>query len=307
MRQTKLTSHSIEKRTLLIGAFINLIMAFSGWIAYYLSNSQALLLDGNFSFVIFLSLLVAIKVSAIKSIKSDLFPFGQFVFESLYSLVKGVLIVGVLLVALTDNTSKIFHFINGQEIQPIKTNIVFTYSLLMTGLCFGSAYYYKKQNSKIDNSSPILRAEHMAAVIDGFMSAGIGIALIGVSFLNPESHLGFLNYIGDAILVVILALLLGKEPFTIIRDSFIEISGGTLQNKEEKNKIETILNNHLPSDELLIKSYITKTGSSYLVVAYLSAEQLDKLGLNKSKEMKELIIKDLNDNYQNLFFEMVLE
>ncbi|NOR79333.1 MAG: cation transporter, partial [Methyloprofundus sp.] len=76
-------------------------MAFSGWLAYYLSYSQALLLDGNFSFIIFLTTLVAIKISAIKSRRTKLFPFGQFVYEALYSLLKGVMIIGMLLAALT--------------------------------------------------------------------------------------------------------------------------------------------------------------------------------------------------------------
>lgn len=299
-------SHIIEKRTLVIGAGLNLLMAFSGWIAYYLSNSQALLLDGNFSFVIFLSMLAAIKITAIKSKRTDLFPYGQFVYESLYSLIKGVLIVGVLLVALTDNSSKIFHFINGQEIQPIKTNVILIYSLLMMFLCFSAAYYYKYQNNKIKSSSIILRAEYTAAMIDGFMSAGIGMALVGVSFISSESNFYFLKYIGDGILVIVLCLLLGKDPFILIRNSFIEIAGGTLQNKEEKNKIESILINSLSEDKLLINSYISKTGSSYLVVAYVNLQAIENLGVETITQKKVFIQHALGEAFNDILFEIVL-
>lgn len=301
-----MTDNTIEKRSLIVGAVINLIMALSGWSAYYLSNSQALLLDGNFSFIVFLSTLVAINISSIKSKKTKLFPFGQFVYEALYSFLKGIMIIGMLLVAFTDNLSKIFHFINGKETSLLNTEVILVYSLLMTLICFGMAAYYKHQNNKVNNSSTILRAEYSAAIIDGFMSAGIGIALVGISLLSPEGSLGFLNYIGDAILVILLCVLLGKEPFILVRDSFVEIAGGTLQNQTDKKNIEDILEKHLSSEKLLINSYISKTGSSYLVIAYISAQGLEKLGFEKTKQIRELIINNLKENYKESIFEIVL-
>ena len=301
-----MTDNTIEKRSLIVGAVINLIMALSGWSAYYLSNSQALLLDGNFSFIVFLSTLVAINISSIKSKKTKLFPFGQFVFEALYSFLKGIMIIGMLLVAFTDNLSKIFHFINGKETSLLNTEVILVYSLLMSLICFGMAAYYKHQNNKVNNSSTILRAEYSAAIIDGFMSAGIGIALVGISLLSPEGSLGFLNYIGDAILVILLCVLLGKEPFILVRDSFVEIAGGTLQNQTDKKNIEDILEKHLSSEKLLINSYISKTGSSYLVIAYISAQGLEKLGFEKTKQIRELIINNLKENYKESIFEIVL-
>lgn len=301
-----MTDNTIEKRSLIVGAVINLIIALSGWSAYYLSNSQALLLDGNFSFIVFLSTLVAINISSIKSKKTKLFPFGQFVYEALYSFLKGIMIIGMLLVAFTDNLSKIFHFINGKETSLLNTEVILVYSLLMTLICFGMAAYYKHQNNKVNNSSTILRAEYSAAIIDGFMSAGIGIALVGISLLSPEGSLGFLNYIGDAILVILLCVLLGKEPFILVRDSFVEIAGGTLQNQTDKKNIEDILEKHLSSEKLLIDSYISKTGSSYLVIAYISAQGLEKLGFEKTKQIRELIINNLKENYKESIFEIVL-
>ena len=292
---------------MIVGAAINLVMALSGWLAYYLSNSQALLLDGNFSFIIFLSILVAIKITSIKSKRTELFPFGQFVYEALYSLLKGVMIIGMLLVALTDNVTKIFHFINGQKASILNTEVLVIYSLLMTFLCFGMAGYYKHKNNQTNNSSTILRAEYSAVIIDGFMSAAIGIALVSISYINPEGAIGFLSYIGDSILVILLVALLGKEPFILVRDSFIEIAGGTLQNRIEKNKIKEILENYLSPQGLLKNSYISKTGSSYLVVVFINAKDIDKLGYRKIEQIKKNIVCDLKITYQNSLFKIVLE
>jgi hypothetical protein len=105
------------------------------------------------------------------------------------------MIIGMLLVAFTDNASKIFHFIDGEKTTLLNTEVILVYSLSMTILCFGMAAYYRYRNSQVNNSSTILRVEYSAAIIDGFMSVGIGISLIGMSFFNIEGSLGFLHYI----------------------------------------------------------------------------------------------------------------
>ena len=306
MLESKIDIKTIEKRALIVGAFINFTMAASGWFAYYLSSSEALLLDGNYSFITVISTLVAIKIATIKSKRTKLFPFGLFVYEALYSLVKGLMIISLLLFALSGNISKIFRFLNGYETNMVNTDVMMVYGLAMTALCFSAAVFYKWQNSKVNNSSSLLRAENAGSIVDGAMSAGIGAAAVIISFINPESSLGFINYIGDAILVLILCLIIGKMPFVLIRNSFIELAGGTLQNQAEKQCIEDVLNNYLSPDKVLLDSYISKTGSNYLVIAYLCTERLDKLGFKQTVALKEQIINDLQKHYQNTTFEMVL-
>ena len=41
----------IESSALKIGVVVNLLMAIAGWVAFSLTGSEALLLDGNFSFI----------------------------------------------------------------------------------------------------------------------------------------------------------------------------------------------------------------------------------------------------------------
>ena len=306
MSETIVTSNTIEKQALRVGAVINFIMALAGWLAYYLSNSQALFLDGNFSFLMFISLFVAIKVSDVKAKKTELFPYGQFVYEALYSLLKGIMIIGVLLVTFIQNTSAIFHFISGGEAHLLNTKVIFIYSVSMVIFCFSSAIYYRFQNKKISNSSTILRAEYSSAIVDGFMSAGIGVALVSIRFVSLEGSFGFFHYIGDSLLVILLCLILGKGPIFLVRDSFIELAGGTLQDKSNRVHIEGILHKHLQQDNALTGSYISKTGSNYLIVAYLDTRCLETLGSGKIKQLKEQIRMELEESYPNIMFEVVL-
>jgi len=277
-----------------------------GWIAYYLSRSQALFLDGNFSFLMFVALFAAIRISTIKEKRTELFPYGQFVYEALYSLLKGLMISGVLLVSFIQNTATIFHFISGGETNVLNTGVILVYAITMVILCFGSAINYKRQNKKTQNSSTILRAEYSGAIVDGFMSAGIGVALVSIKFISLEGTFGFLHYIGDSLLVLLLCVLLGKGPLRLIRDSFIEIAGGVLQDKNNKSQIEGILNKYLLTDGLLKGNYISKTGSSYLVVAYLNTKVVIAAGSEKIEACRRQIHDELSKRHPNVMFEIVL-
>lgn len=306
MDKTQSPKNSIEQQALKYGAAINFIMAIVGWLAYYLSSSQALFLDGNFSFLMFVSLFVAIRISAIKAKRTELFPYGQFVYEALYSLLKGIMICGVLLVSFIQNSATIFHFISGGETSVLKTGVIFVYAIAMVILCFGSALYYRLQNKKIDNSSTILRAEYSAAIVDGFMSAGIGVALLSIRFVSMEGTFGFLHYIGDSLLVVLLCVLLGKGPILLIRDSFIELAGGSLQDKSNKIQIEGILQKYLSQEDLLKGNYISKTGSNYLVIAYLNINGVAAAGSERIQEWRQQIEMELEKHYTSIEFEVVL-
>jgi len=63
----------IEKRALWITVVVNLIMAAAGWITFNLTGSQAMLLDGNFSFVLALATFIAILFQKINTKNQILF------------------------------------------------------------------------------------------------------------------------------------------------------------------------------------------------------------------------------------------
>ena len=52
----------IEQKALKIGNILNFLMAVSGVVVFILSNSKAVLIDGLFSFIQFISTIVAVKI-----------------------------------------------------------------------------------------------------------------------------------------------------------------------------------------------------------------------------------------------------
>jgi len=124
-----------------------------------------------------------------------------------------------------------------------------------------------------------------------------------MGYVSISGDFGFVHYIGDAILVLLLSVFLVKEPFALIRDSFVELAGGTLQNEDEKENIEGILNEYI-DDDVLQDDFISKTGSSYLVVAYLSGESMEELGPEQLELLKEQILARLKEDYPHAIFEI---
>lgn len=82
---TEAATFGMEQRALKVGKWANLAMAIAGVAAAWLSNSQALLVDGLFSMVGFLSAIVAIRISGNTRLGADdTRPMGYAVEESIY-------------------------------------------------------------------------------------------------------------------------------------------------------------------------------------------------------------------------------
>ncbi|WP_096086256.1 cation transporter [Agaribacterium haliotis] len=300
-----MNSNTIEQRAILTGALVSMLMAVAGWTAYYYSGSQALLLDGNFSLIGAIATLVGLKIAKIKANKTTTFPFGQYVFESLYSLLIGLLTLGLIISASIENGLKIFSYIEGERFEAINTSIIGIYTIAMMLLCFGLTWLFLYCNKKIGNSSTMLSAYTVQSFIDGAMSAGAGLSLVGMSLIPTASQWGFLTQIGDSIVVIALCLLVIYQPIKLIRSSFIEMSGGVLQDEETKNSIRDIINKHIDL-ESLDELFISKTGSSFLVIAFVGRIYLEEAGIEKTFELKELIATQLKDKYEHSTFEMAL-
>ena len=282
-----------EQVALLIGAVVGMVMAAAGWVAYYLSGAEVLLLDGNFSFIGVLATLLAVFISLIKTRTSRTYPFGQFVFEPSYSLFIGLLTVGVIVVAVATNATKVVDYLQGERFPAIDTSVILVYTLVMTVLCFGLAGLFRYSNHRLRGSSTILGAYTVQATIDGILSAVGGGALLGFGFVPAVGAFAFLNQIGDSIIVVVLCVLVLYQPIKLVRDSFVEVSGGALNDRAVANEIRSIVSAHIDEEEIS-DLFISKTGSAYLVAAFMrpgffvasSARELVRLKRDVKEELE---------------------
>lgn len=295
----------IEQKAIIVGAVVGMIMAASGWLAYYLSGTEALLLDGNFSFIGVLATLVALRISVIKTRTNETFPFGQFVYEPAYSLLIALLTAGVILAAGVGNGIKIVNYAQGAAFREIDTTVILVYTIAMMVLCFGLAAFFGRSNRRLNGASTILGAYKTQSTIDGLLSAGAGCALILFGSVSPDGAFGFLTRIGDAIVVLLLCVSVMYLPIRQIRQSFVELSGGALNDPEATGKIRSVVLDHI-EDRDIANLFISKTGSSYLVVAFLKGGFFDAQDSRGLLRTRQDVTDALKNDFEYVSFELTL-
>ena len=297
-------SDLVETSALKIGVVVNLIMAVAGWVAFSVTGSEALLLDGNFSFISSVTTVGAIIIIHKKHKRTTVFPYGRYFYESFFTLSKGILILGLIIAAVFQNAIKILAYLKGETLNRLETGPIIIYMVLMVFLCFGLAFLYQFKNKKINFKSSILSVEAKALKIDGFMTIAVGIALVLTTFVPETSKLSFLLYIGDAIIVLLMALLLFKMPFQVIKEGFIELGGGSIQNQAAIKQIEEVILQFLPPDLSMNSCFITKTGSSHLVLIYANSSA-PSIAVESLTTFRKLIHENIDEDFPNSEVEIV--
>jgi len=294
----------IEKKVLRITVIINLIMAIAGWITFDLTGSQAMLLDGNFSFILAAANFIAIYISKNKHKKTKTFPFGSYVYEAAFVLSKGLLILGIVTTAFFQNSLKILDFFQGEKSDPIYMTPIYYYTVFILILTFGLLWFFKNQNKKINNQSSMLMVEAESAKIDGGLTLATGLVFFLLSFIVVGSKLDFMLYIGDSIIVIVLSLIMIRSPLKIIKYAFIELGGGTLQDLNEKQRIEQAID-EVVSGKFPFHSYITKVGSGYLIVIYIDPK-VEIVNVQEFKKMQQQIKNKIQNNFSTILVEIAL-
>ena len=130
------------------------------------------------------------------------------------------------------------------------------------------------------------------------------VALVLTTIVPETSKLSFLLYIGDAIIVILMCLFLFKTPFEVIKDGFVELGGGSLQNQEAVQEIEAVIKSLLPNGLQVNRCHISKTGSSHLVLIYASS-LTPSIEINTITQYRNSIHDKLDVKYPNSEVEIV--
>lgn len=292
----------IERNALIVSAVVNFLMAVAGIVVYALTGMQALFLDGFFSFFSFLSNIMAIVFSKISKKKSKKYPTGMFFLEPLYGIIKSVLVL-FLLVYSTVETSVVAYdyFANGVG-TVLNISPILPYSIIMVVMCVGLAIFNKVQNKKINKVSTMLTAESKSNIVDGIISAGVGILILVLYFIDINGPLGFFHYTGDFFITIILVAISLKEPIQVFFYSLREISGATVKDKEIRKTVGTIVGQWLKEEELDNKFEVYKIGM-HIRVVILIEEITDTDVLER---LKKEAITEIKKHFQSVSIEFVI-
>lgn len=293
MSDTNTSKERIEQQSLEIGKWANLAMAIAGVAAAFTSHSDALLVDGLYSGVNFVSAIIAARITAIIARPPDRrYPFGYDAYGALYVKYRSMLLIGMMAFAVFGALGKILTYATGGAVPELVFGPILVYSVVMVSICLGLAAWHRHNWQKSGKQSEILKTESRAAVVDAVISAGAGGGLLGAALLRG-TPLGFLVPIADAIVVVIMCAFIGRQPILMFLGALREVAGAAAE-KSTVEKVQRCVEESLQNRPFrVLEVVVTKLGSAHLVVAYLkpetpvAGETVDTLWLHVNKALRD--------------------
>lgn len=293
----------IEVKTMIVIFCAYLLMAIVGIATFISSNSEAVLIDGVFNFISALSMIAGIKIAKLvsqKPTKSQ--PFGFAMYETLYTLLKGVMIFGVIIIATISNISKIYDFIATGQSQPVNGNSILIYSMSMVIICSLVYFYLSSQLKKVNNQSIMLQTEKIAVFQNSIISAAIGMVFLLVGFLE-NTFLESIIPITDSIIVLILCALLINDPIKIVKNAFAEL---TIRDTHQilREKLIKTTGVLLPEGYHLQHIWINRLGRTYYFMFLINPLKLN-LAVSEMQMIQDEIKKAVNEDAPYSFTDII--
>ncbi|MEB3266301.1 MAG: cation transporter [Cyanobacteriota bacterium] len=217
---------AIEQAALRLGVWASLVIAVAGVVAYALSASDALLLDGLYAGVMALTSLVAARIGAVVQRPAERsWPLGYGGQEALFVLFRSLLLIGMLSVAVMAAVREIVAWLGGgPPPAAVQLGPVGIYTALSVALCLLLAWRQQVAWQASGRHSELLLLESRAAALDGAITAGAGAALLSAPLL-AGTRLEPLVPLTDPVLVILIALVVMVEPLQHFVEALRQTAG----------------------------------------------------------------------------------
>ena len=268
-----LTNAQIERRSLEVGKWGNLLMAVAGVAAAMLSHSDALLVDGLYSGVNFISAIIAAQISLAVARPADRrYPLGYDAYEAIYVTFRSLVLLGIMAFAVFNAVHKIFVYASGGDVPELVFGPIFVYAVAMVVICFALAAWHQRNWRLSGGQSEILQTESRAAVVDGVISGGAGGGLAAAGLLTGTA-LDFLVPVADSIIVLIMCALIVRQPAVMFLGALNEIAGASADPATIEKTRTTVAERLQNRPFQLLEIVVTKIGRSHFVISYIKPEQ----------------------------------
>ncbi|NDW44176.1 cation transporter [Ruegeria sp. PrR005] len=276
-------TQSLESRALRAGMAGNLFMGAAGVLAAYLSNSQAILVDGLFSLVGFFAALIGTRVSRNAQRQPDKYrPFGYAGDEALFSTFRAMSLLGLVLFAMVSAAMNIVSYANGAPPTELLFAPMAVYFLVVGSTSFGLWFSHQRAWRRTRKTSEILRLEGTAAAFDGIITLAAAVGLFAVHYFR-DGVLAPIAPVGDSLIVLALCSTVIVQYYKDFTVGLGELAGVTARPQAVAKVRRAIRQTIKLHNGLLVDLSVSKLGRLHTVVAYLdpqgttTAEQIDKL------------------------------
>ncbi len=266
------TNEMIERHSLETGKWGNLLMAVAGIVAAYASRSDALLVDGLYSGVNFVSAIVAARISISVAKPADRrYPFGYDAHEALYVTFRSLVLLGIMAFAVFGALGKIFTYATGEEVPELVFGPILVYSVTMVAACLALAAWHHHNWRRAGQQSLILSTESRASVVDAALSGGAGGGLLAASLLRGTA-LSFIVPVADALVVLVMCAFLVMQPVKMFLGALREVAGAAAD-PAMIEKVRKCVQQCLQDRPYgLLEVAVTKIGRAHFVIAYIKPD-----------------------------------
>jgi predicted Co/Zn/Cd cation transporter (cation efflux family) len=264
---------AIERQSLEIGKWGNLLMAVAGVVASFLSRSDALLVDGLYSGVNFFSAIIAAKITmTVAQPRDRRYPFGYDAHEALYVTFRSLVLLGIMAFAVFGAVGKIVTYARGEEIPELQFGPILVYAAAMVATCLALAAWHRHNWRRSGEQSEILSTESRAAVVDAIISGGVGVGFLASMFLQG-TVVEFIVPVSDSIIVLVLCVVIAGQPVTMFLGALRQVAGASAE-QAVVDQVSTHLQDFLEDRPFeLLDVAVTKMGRSYFVVSYVKPDR----------------------------------
>lgn len=268
-------------------------------LAAFFTHSQAVLMDCVYDLVD-LAMLGPFMILVPKLYKpvTERWPYGFAQIESLFIIIKCGLLLFLDIQLLTDSVQLI---LEGGHI--VNAGAVAAFELFISVSCV--TMYIVLRNMNKHFSSPTVSAELYIWKLDAYSTGGVGLAFV-IQLLLQFTPLSFVVPYIDPAIAIFMALILAKEPITMIWDALKSLI--LLAPKEEvMDHIRAETNDTLSKYDLYIDFLdVVKTGRKVWIDVYITQKD-DMLSISTLKKAHDEIVAKLKPEYQDVFVELIPE
>lgn len=206
-----------ETGALLLSAGMSLFLGGAGLILSLVTGSQVILLDGLFNLIYSVMALLSVRVARLLAMPdNEKYPFGHAYFESLVNAAKGLLILGISLLALGD--SVLVLLAGGRE---IVAGLAILYSVIATTSSLATFVLLRK--ARRHSSSPLVEADFANWWINTVISASVLLAFCLIPLAPPLGLAGFTPYVDPLMVATVVVLFCLSTPFRMASDAIKEL------------------------------------------------------------------------------------
>lgn len=192
-----------EKKYLIISTFGNIVVGIVGITVAAVSSSQAILLDGLFNLTYFATGLFTINVASLVAGGDDeRFPHGYAFFEPLVNGMKGMLVLGVSVMALVGAVQSLLA--GGR---PIAAGAAVAYGIFASVTCWVIAFLTRRGAKATD--SPLVQADAENWIVNAAVSSCVLLAFAGIFVLGSLGLEAAAPYVDPVVVLTIVLISIG--------------------------------------------------------------------------------------------------